>query len=101
MSRAFGRDLQVSYRVWCRNPATRAPPLRDFPPTTTLTGLKPARVTGRNVPSEQAPYDRALIRAVDIADFADVVRNRLLSESSRPAHVIAAFDAPSLFGHWW
>ncbi len=105
---AFGRDLQVSYRVW--SPKSGYPghgAYRDFHTYDHTTGLKPARVTGRNVPSEQkAPYkpERA-DRAVDVhvADFVEVVRRRLLDESQRigrPAHVVAAFDT-ELFGHWW
>ncbi|WP_096285888.1 glycoside hydrolase family 57 protein [Mycobacterium ahvazicum] len=105
---AFGRDLQVSYRVW--SPKSGYPghaAYRDFHTYDHLTGLKPARVTGRNVSSDaKAPYDpERAERAVDVhvADFVDVVRNRLRSESERigrPAHVIAAFDT-ELFGHWW
>ena len=56
---AFGRDLQVSYRVW--SPKSGYPghaAYRDFHTYDHVTGLKPARVTGRNVPSEdKAPYD--------------------------------------------
>ncbi|GFG49914.1 1,4-alpha-glucan branching protein [Mycolicibacterium agri] len=105
---AFGRDLQVSYRVW--SPKSGYPghaAYRDFHTYDHVTGLKPARVTGRNVPSDaKAPYDPARAdRAVDahVEDFVDVVRNRLVTESQRigrPAHVIAAFDT-ELFGHWW
>lgn len=105
---AFGRDLQVSYRVW--SPKSGYPghaAYRDFHTYDHLTGLKPARVTGRNVGSEgKAPYDpERADHAVDVhvADFVDLVRNRLRSESERigrPAHVIAAFDT-ELFGHWW
>ncbi|OBG35789.1 1,4-alpha-glucan branching protein [Mycobacterium alsense] len=105
---AFGRDLQVSYRVW--SPKSGYPghaAYRDFHTYDHLTGLKPARVTGRHVPSEaKAPYDpERADRAVDahVADFVDVVRDRLTSESERigrPAHVVAAFDT-ELFGHWW
>jgi 1,4-alpha-glucan branching enzyme len=105
---AFGRDLQVSYRVW--SPKSGYPghaAYRDFHTYDHVTGLKPARVTGRNVPSDaKAPYDSARAdRAVDahVADFVEVVRNRLVTESERigrPAHVIAAFDT-ELFGHWW
>jgi 1,4-alpha-glucan branching enzyme len=80
---------------------------RDFHTYDHLTGLKPARVTGRNVSSEaKAPYDpERADRAVDVhvADFVDVVASRLRSESERigrPAHVVAAFDT-ELFGHWW
>ena len=105
---AFGRDLKVSYRVW--SPKSGYPghaAYRDFYAFDHVTGLKPARVTGRAVPSEdKAPYepDRA-DHAVDVhvADFVDVVRRRLVTESERlgrPAHVVAAFDT-ELFGHWW
>ena len=56
---AFGRDLQVSYRVW--SPKSGYPghaAYRDFHTYDHRTGLKAARVTGRNVPSEKkAPYD--------------------------------------------
>jgi 1,4-alpha-glucan branching enzyme len=105
---AFGRDLQVSYRVW--SPKSGYPghaAYRDFHTYDHTTGLKPARVTGRNVPSqEKAPYDpdRASAAVDDhVADFVDIVRRRLISESERigrPAHVVAAFDT-ELFGHWW
>ena len=105
---AFGRDLQVSYRVWSpKSGYPGHPAYRDFHTYDHDTGLKPARVTGRNVPSDQkAPYDpERANRAVDahVADFVDVVRRRLGTEShriGRPAHVIAAFDT-ELFGHWW
>jgi 1,4-alpha-glucan branching enzyme len=105
---AFGRDLAVSYRVW--SPKSGYPghaAYRDFYTYDHVTGLKPARVTGRNVPSDdKAPYDPERAgHAVDghVADFVDVVRRRLLSESERigrPAHVVTAFDT-ELFGHWW
>jgi 1,4-alpha-glucan branching enzyme len=105
---AFGRDLQVSYRVW--SPKSGYPghgAYRDFHTFDHVTGLKPVRVTGRTVPSEEkAPYDpQRADRAVDahVADFVEVVRNRLIEESGRigrPAHVVAAFDT-ELFGHWW
>ncbi|EUA90494.1 glycosyl hydrolase 57 family protein [Mycobacterium ulcerans str. Harvey] len=58
---AFGRDLQVSYRVW--SPKSGYPghaAYRDFHTYDHLTGLKPARVTGRNVASEaKAPTTRS------------------------------------------
>lgn len=105
---AFGRDLQVSYRVW--SPKSGYPGhanYRDFHTYDHVTGLKPARVTGRHVPSEdKAPYDPGRADATiddHVADFVAVVRRRLASESQRtgrPAHVIAAFDT-ELFGHWW
>jgi 1,4-alpha-glucan branching enzyme len=105
---AFGRDLRVSYRVW--SPKSGYPghaAYRDFHTYDHVTGLKPARVTGRNVPSDaKAPYDPERAEAaVDnhVADFIDVVRQRLVSETERigrPAHVVAAFDT-ELFGHWW
>ncbi|TRW81455.1 glycoside hydrolase family 57 protein [Mycolicibacterium sp. 018/SC-01/001] len=105
---AFGRDLTVSYRVW--SPRSGYPghaAYRDFHTYDHATGLKPARVTGRNVPSdEKAPYDPERAAAAvtgHVADFVQTVRERLVGESARigrPAHVIAAFDT-ELFGHWW
>ena len=105
---AFGRDLQVSYRVW--SPKSGYPghaAYRDFHTYDHHTGLKPARVTGRNVPSdEKAPYDPARAEQTvnaHVADFIDIVRRRLSAQSERigrPAHIIAAFDT-ELFGHWW
>jgi 1,4-alpha-glucan branching enzyme len=105
---AFGRDLQVSYRVW--SPKSGYPghgAYRDFHTYDHATGLKPARVTGRTVDSaDKAPYDPALATAaVDrhAADFVATVRTRLRDESERigrPALVVAAFDT-ELFGHWW
>ncbi len=105
---AFGRDLDISYRVW--SPRSGYPgheAYRDFHTYDHRSGLKPARVTGRSVPAdEKAPYDpqrarRALAGHVD--DFVARVRERLISESDRigrPALVVAAFDT-ELFGHWW
>jgi 1,4-alpha-glucan branching enzyme len=105
---AFGRDLQVSYRVW--SPKSGYPghaAYRDFHTYDHRTGLKPARVTGHNVaPADKARYDpQRADAAVDthVADFVELVRRRLSAESERigrPAHVIAAFDT-ELFGHWW
>ena len=105
---AFGRDLQVSYRVW--SPKSGYPghaAYRDFHTYDHTTGLKPSRVTGRNVPSDaKAPYEpQRADAAVDthVADFVETVRRRLTAESERigrPAHVVAAFDT-ELFGHWW
>lgn len=105
---AFGRDLQVSYRVWSPKqgyPGQSA--YRDFHHYDHATGLKPSRVTGKTVAGpDKAPYDPELAAAAvtrDVADFVETVRARLLEESERlgrPALVIAAFDT-ELFGHWW
>jgi 1,4-alpha-glucan branching enzyme len=104
----FGRDLPVTYRVW--SPRSGYPgraEYRDFHTYDHPTGLKPSRVTGRNVPTERKkPYDPKLAaRAVrrDAADFVKVVRERLSAlarEHGRPALVVAAYDT-ELFGHWW
>jgi 1,4-alpha-glucan branching enzyme len=104
----FGRDLEVTYRVW--SPRSGYPGHRDYRDFHTYdhrTGLKPARVTGRGVaPEHKKPYDpdRAA-RAVreHAADFVKTVRDRLtgLAERhERPGLVVAAFDT-ELFGHWW
>lgn len=105
---AFGRDLQVSYRVW--SPKSGYPgqaQYRDFHHYDHATGLKPARVTGKTVAGpDKAPYDPELAAAAvvrDVDDFVRTVRDRLIAESERigrPALVVAAFDT-ELFGHWW
>jgi 1,4-alpha-glucan branching enzyme len=105
---AFGRDLDVTYRVW--SPRSGYPGGRDYRDFHTFdhpSGLKPARVTGRAVaPEDKRPYDPAPAAAAvarDAADFVSVVRERLAGlreQLGRPALTIAAFDT-ELFGHWW
>ena len=105
---AFGRDLQVSYRVW--SPKSGYPghgSYRDFHTYDHRTGLKPSRVTGRTVASaDKAPYDpdlAAVAVARDAADFVATVRQtpaRRVGADRPAAHVVAAFDT-ELFGHWW
>ncbi|WP_228003053.1 1,4-alpha-glucan branching protein domain-containing protein [Nocardia australiensis] len=105
---AFGRDLQVSYRVW--SPKSGYPghgAYRDFHHYDHATGLKPSRVTGKTVSGpDKAPYDPRLAAAAvagDVDDFVRTVRERLIGEYERigrPALVVAAFDT-ELFGHWW
>ncbi len=105
---AFGRDLQVSYRVW--SPKSGYPgqgAYRDFHHYDHDTGLKPSRVTGKTVAGpDKAPYDPELAAAAverDVTDFVRTVRERLIGETERtgrPALVVAAFDT-ELFGHWW
>jgi 1,4-alpha-glucan branching enzyme len=105
---AFGRDLDVTYRVW--SPRSGYPGGRDYRDFHTFdhpSGLKPARVTGLGVePEHKSPYapDRAAAAvARDAADFVSVVRERLLGvreRLGRPGLTVAAFDT-ELFGHWW
>jgi 1,4-alpha-glucan branching enzyme len=105
---AFGRDLDVTYRVW--SPKAGYPgdaAYRDFHTFDHPTGFRPSRVTGKDVPSEEkAPWDPALAaeatsRHAD--DFVAVVRRRLedlRERDGRPGLVVAAYDT-ELFGHWW
>jgi 1,4-alpha-glucan branching enzyme len=105
---AFGRDLDVAYRVW--SPRRGYPGgrwYRDFHAYDHESGFKPYRVTSRATPSERkAPYDPgAALAAVD-ADVDDLVRavrqrlQRARAELGRPGVVVAAYDT-ELFGHWW
>jgi 1,4-alpha-glucan branching enzyme len=104
----FGRDLEVSYRVWSpRAGYPGAPDYRDFHTFDHASGFRPARVTGRHVPPERKkPWEPDLAAAAvrrDAADFVDTVLARLralAARDGRPGLVVAAFDT-ELFGHWW
>jgi 1,4-alpha-glucan branching enzyme len=104
---AFGRDLDVTYRVW--SPRRGYPGgrwYRDFHTFDHTWGLRPSRVTStRTDPQDKAPYQEEPARAavaVDAADFvAHVVRRcQDLSEHTANPVVVAAYDT-ELFGHWW
>jgi 1,4-alpha-glucan branching enzyme len=105
---AFPRDLEVSYRVWSPTAGYPGGPwYRDFHTFDHPSGLKPARVTGRDVAVEdKAPYDPVAARAATLADaedFVAAVRRRLEQHretTGSPGLVVAAYDT-ELFGHWW
>ncbi|CAN5423476.1 glycoside hydrolase family 57 protein [soil metagenome] len=104
----FGRDLEVTYRVW--SPKSGYPgkaAYRDFHTFDHASGFRPARVTSRRIPpQDKAPWDPVAAQAQarrDAVDFVDVVRRRLVdlaAETGRRAITVAAFDT-ELFGHWW
>ncbi|MBB4685551.1 1,4-alpha-glucan branching protein domain-containing protein [Amycolatopsis jiangsuensis] len=104
----FGRDLDVTYRVW--SPKAGYPghsAYRDFHTWAHEVGLKASRVTGKTVPpQDKAPYDPSLaanVLGLHVKDFVDTVVTRLRSlreQHGRPSLVVAAYDT-ELFGHWW
>ncbi|HVW42097.1 MAG TPA: 1,4-alpha-glucan branching protein, partial [Amycolatopsis sp.] len=104
----FGRDLEITYRVW--SPKAGYPGhanYRDFHTWAHEVGLKPSRVTGKQVaPHEKAPYEPALAQEtlrLHVKDFVDSVVTRLRALRQRhggPSLVVAAYDT-ELFGHWW
>jgi 1,4-alpha-glucan branching enzyme len=104
----FGRDLEVTYRVW--SPKAGYPGhanYRDFHTWAHEVGLKPSRVTGKQVaPQDKAPYDPALAAdtlRLHVNDFVDTVvkrLRRLRAQRGRESLVVAAYDT-ELFGHWW
>lgn len=106
---AFGRDLDVTYRVWSpRKGYPGGPWYRDFYTFEYDSGIRPARVTSTRTPNDQkATYDPSAAAAAveaDALDFVKVVRERLLQLRSerdgRPGLVVAGYDT-ELFGHWW
>jgi 1,4-alpha-glucan branching enzyme len=104
----FGRDLEVTYRVW--SPKAGYPgsaEYRDFHTFDHPSGFRPSRVTGLRVePAAKRPWDRDAAAAAvrrDAADFIDLVRRRLAAvadRTGRPGLVVACYDT-ELFGHWW
>jgi 1,4-alpha-glucan branching enzyme len=105
---AFGRDLDVAYRVW--SPRAGYPghsDYRDFHTFDHPSGFRPARVTGQQVPPDRKrpwqPAAAAAQVAADADDFVAVVLRRLgelADRLGRPGLVVAAYDT-ELFGHWW
>jgi 1,4-alpha-glucan branching enzyme len=104
----FGRDLEVTYRVWSPKAGYPGDPAyRDFHTYDHPSGLKPARVTGKHIdaddkkPYDPAPAAEAVHRHVE--DFVDTVVRRLRAAADRdgrPGLVVAAYDT-ELYGHWW
>lgn len=104
----FGRDLEVTYRVW--SPKDGYPghaSYRDFHTWAHEVGLKPSRVTSRKLASpDKAPYEPSLAAdtlRLHVKDFVDTVVTRLRSlraRHGRDSLVVAAYDT-ELFGHWW
>lgn len=104
----FGRDLEVTYRVW--SPKAGYPghsAYRDFHTWDHDVGVKASRVTGKHIaPADKAPYDPALAAdtvGMHVKDFVDTVLTRLRQlrdQHGKPALVVAAYDT-ELFGHWW
>jgi 1,4-alpha-glucan branching enzyme len=105
---AFGRDDELTYRVWSPDSGYPAGPYyRDFHTYDHASGFKPARITSPATPPEaKAPYEieRARAAAVEDADhFVDQVRSRLVELADRtdgPPLAVVAVDT-ELFGHWW
>jgi 1,4-alpha-glucan branching enzyme len=104
----FGRDLEVTYRVWSPKSGYPGDPVyRDFHTFDHPSGLKPARVTGKHVaPENKRPYDPARARAAldrHRSDFVETVVRRLddlRAARGRPGLVVCAYDT-ELFGHHW
>ncbi len=104
----FGRDLDVTYRVWSpRRGYPGGRHYRDFHTFDHPSGFRPARVTSAHTaPEAKAPWVPAAAAAAveaDAEDFVSVVRRRLrdlADRDGRPSLVVAAYDT-ELFGHWW
>lgn len=104
---AFGRDLDVTYRVWSPKKGYPGGPwYRDFHSFHHASGIRPHRVTSTRS-SDKAPYEpEAAMRSAftDAQDFVSLVRQRLLAlreqRGGKRALVVAGYDT-ELFGHWW
>jgi 1,4-alpha-glucan branching enzyme len=104
----FGRDLDVTYRVW--SPRAGYPGgrwYRDFHTFDHASGFRPARVTSRRTaPEDKRAYEPAAAlaeTAKDAHDFVAAVVRRLLelrAATGRDGTVVVAYDT-ELFGHWW
>lgn len=106
---AFGRDLDVTYRVW--SPKRGYPSgayYRDFHTYHHSTGVKFKRVTSVTTEGDDKKlYDPIKAKEsalADAHDFVQLVVERLASLKERrggkPGVVVAGYDT-ELFGHWW
>ena len=106
---AFGRDLEVTYRVW--SPRKGYPSgqwYRDFHTYHHETGIKYKRVTSVHTDShDKGIYDPVRAHESTLADAHDFVRtvvDRLTGlkaeRNGRAGLVVAGYDT-ELFGHWW
>lgn len=106
---AFGRDLEVTYRVW--SPRKGYPSgkwYRDFHTYHHETGIKHKRVTSvRTESHEKALYQPDAAREaarIDAQDFVQLVVERLQQlkreRNGKAGLVVAGYDT-ELFGHWW
>ena len=101
----FGRDLEVTYRVWSPKAGYPGDPAyRDFHTYDHPSGLKPSRVTGRRAAGAQTAVRPGVRRRRGAA-----ARRRLRGHRgrrgcvrcrNRAGLVVAAYDT-ELFGHWW
>jgi len=104
---AFGRDLDITYRVWSpRKGYPGGPWYRDFYAMDTDSGFRRWRVTSVRSP-DKAPYDPGRAEQAarhDAEDFVAHVRRHLEGvrdqRGGRPGLAVAAYDT-ELFGHWW
>jgi 1,4-alpha-glucan branching enzyme len=105
---AFGRNLEVTYRVW--SPTGGYPTnkwYREYFAYDMLAGFKNWRVTSIKTPiAGKKPYDpvRAVERAhTDAEEFVGLLDEWLAAYESRTGSegvVVACYDT-ELFGHWW
>ena len=105
---AFGRNLDVTYRVW--SPTGGYPTnkwYREYFAYDMVAGFKNWRVTSIRTPiAGKKPYDpaRATERArLDAEDFVGLLDGWLASYEERTGEegiVVACYDT-ELFGHWW
>ncbi len=106
---AFGRDLDVTYRVWSpRRGYPGGPWYRDFHAFDHDSGFRISRVTStRTEAADKAPYDADRAESAvarDADDFVATVRRRLeelrAARDGKSGLVVVAYDT-ELFGHWW
>jgi 1,4-alpha-glucan branching enzyme len=100
---AFGRDLELTYRVWSPDSGYPGDPwYLDFHSFDHAWGMRSYRVTNKQSDAKD-PYEPEATAASidrDVDDFISAARTIMLNSPTADPVIVAAYDT-ELFGHWW
>ena len=100
---AFGRDLELTYRVWSPDRGYPGDPwYLDFHSFDHAWGMRSYRVTDKQSDAKDAYEPHATAASIDrdVHDFISAARTIMLNSPTPDPVIVAAYDT-ELFGHWW
>ncbi len=100
---AFGRDLELTYRVWSPDSGYPGDPwYLDFHSFDHAWGMRSYRVTDKQSDAKDPYEPHATAASIDrdVDDFISAARTIMINSPTRDPVIVAAYDT-ELFGHWW